>query len=83
MPTHLQTLDRRRFLRGTGIALALPWLECTSAISNESGSAKSRKRLACFYQPDGVPMPLPEDPAYTDWSWFPHGGGKDLSSPNA
>jgi hypothetical protein len=78
MPTHLQTLDRRRFLRGTGIALALPWLECTSAISNESGSAKSRKRLACFYQPDGVPMPLPEDPAYTDWSWFPHGGGKDF-----
>ena len=24
-------------------------------------------------------MPLAEDPAYKDWSWFPHGGGKDFS----
>ena len=23
-------------------------------------------------------MPLPEDPAYKDWSWFPHGEGKDF-----
>ena len=24
-------------------------------------------------------MPLAEDPAYKDWSWFPHGSGKDFS----
>ncbi len=78
MPARLHTLDRRRFLRGTGVALALPSLECTSALANEPGTENSRKRLACFYQPDGVPMPLPEDPAYTDWSWFPHGGGNDF-----
>ena len=29
--------------------------------------------------PDGVPMPLKEDPAYKDWSWFPHGEGKDFT----
>ena len=23
-------------------------------------------------------MPLPEDPAYKDWLWFPHGGGTDF-----
>ena len=29
--------------------------------------------------PDGVPMPLPKDPAYQDWAWFPHGAGKEFS----
>ncbi len=29
--------------------------------------------------PDGVPMPLAEDPAYKDWAWFPHGGGKEFA----
>lgn len=24
-------------------------------------------------------MPLPEDPAYRDWAWFPHGNGKDFT----
>jgi hypothetical protein len=24
-------------------------------------------------------MPLPEDPAFQDWSWFPHGSGKDFT----
>jgi len=37
------------------------------------------KRFACIYFPDGVPMPLKEDPAYQDWSWFPHGGGSDFT----
>jgi hypothetical protein len=37
------------------------------------------KRLGCFYFPDGVPMPLPEDPAYKDWAWFPHGNGDDFA----
>lgn len=29
--------------------------------------------------PDGVPMPLKKDPAYKDWSWFPHGEGKSFT----
>jgi len=24
-------------------------------------------------------MPLPEDPAYRDWMWFPHGSGKEFT----
>ena len=72
-------MDRRRFLRGTGIALALPWLECSAASSAMSGQTAGRKRLACFYQPDGVPMPLAEDPAYADWAWFPHGNGREFT----
>ncbi len=75
MANPLNGLDRRRFLRGTGLALALPLLECTAS----EKTRKSPKRLACFYQPDGVPMPLREDPAYQDWSWFPHGSGQDFT----
>ena len=77
MNLNLANLDRRRFLRGTGIALALPWLESFSGLAGAAEAPNHRKRLACFYMPDGVPMPLAEDPAYKDWAWFPHGEGKD------
>ena len=43
------------------------------------GNRRGRpRRFACIYQPDGVPMPLAEDPAFEDWSWFPHGSGADF-----
>ncbi len=71
------SLDRRRFLRGSTAALALPWFE--TAMRRSSGGRRDKpKRLVCLYQPDGVPMPLPQDPAFEDWSWFPHGGGRDF-----
>ena len=73
-----ESLDRRKFLRGSGIALALPWLESFASLANASETQTSKKRLACFYMPDGVPMPLAEDPAYGDWAWFPHGNGKEF-----
>lgn len=70
MHRRLSTLDRRRFLRGIGgIALALPAFESFGAAA---GTPARRKRLACFYMPNGVPMPRKDDPAYEDWSWFPH-----------
>ncbi|MCB9878743.1 MAG: DUF1552 domain-containing protein [Planctomycetes bacterium] len=69
MHLDLASLDRRRFLRGSTLALALPWLETWS---RRAPRARPR-RFACIYQPDGVPMPLREDPAFEDWSWFPHG----------
>lgn len=75
----LASLDRRRFIRGTGIALALPLLESSLPAADAGESTPSRKRLACFYMPDGVPMPLPEDPAHKDWAWFPHGSGKEFT----
>jgi hypothetical protein len=80
MTLNLNALDRRRFLRGTGLALALPLFE-TFATSSGAASDKSPqpRRLACFYFPDGVPMPLPKDPAYKDWAWFPLGNGKKFT----
>ncbi|QDU88538.1 hypothetical protein Pla175_19160 [Pirellulimonas nuda] len=63
-------LDHRRFLRGVGLGLALPYFETFAAQLPQASAPK--KRLACFYFPDGVPMPRRDDPAYQDWSWFPH-----------
>ncbi|MFT4542811.1 MAG: hypothetical protein ACI835_005280 [Planctomycetota bacterium] len=76
MKTEFAALDRRSFLRGSAFALALPWLESLASASLE---VPARKRLACVYMPDGVPMPLAQDPAYKDWSWFPHGSGADFT----
>lgn len=79
MRSKINRIDRRRFLRGTGVALALPtFASSPSKVSGGKTASANPKRLGCFYFPDGVPMPLPEDPAYQDWSWFPHGGGSDF-----
>ena len=77
MNTKHSTLDRRNFLRGVGgFALALPAFETFSGTARAAENAASRKRLACFYLPNGVPMPLKDDPAYNDWSWFPIADGE-------
>lgn len=75
---NFNSLNRRRFLRGSGIALALPLLESSLTWAATPETSDTPRRLACFYFPDGVPMPLPEDPAYSDWLWFPHGRGKEF-----
>lgn len=77
MHAKLSQIDRRRFLRGTGIALALPMFD-SLLMASEQTRPENPKRLGCFYFPDGVPMPLANDPAYQDWAWFPHGDGKDF-----
>ena len=72
MNMKLSSLDRRKFLRGLGgFALALPAFESFAA-----PATPNKKRFASFYMPDGVPMPRNDDPAFNDWSWFPHGNGK-------
>ena len=75
----ISSLDRRKFLRGSGVALALPWFESFNQIASAASPQEKSKRLACFYLPDGVPMPLEKDPSFNDWSWFPHGAGKDFT----
>lgn len=78
MKTNFAAIDRRRFLRGVaGFALALPSFETFAALSPPAKQA-NKKRFASFYLPDGVPMPRQDDPAFQDWSWFPHGSGKDF-----
>ncbi len=69
-------LDRRRFLYGAGIALALPRFETFAATSPRS--KETPKRFVSVYHPDGVGLPLKEDPAWKDWSWFPRGGERDF-----
>ncbi len=77
MSVDLNRIDRRRFLRGTGLALAIPMLGSLHRTSRGAEPSNPR-RLGCFYFPDGVPMPLPNDPAYQDWAWFPHGNGNEF-----
>ena len=70
------SLNRRRFLHGTGVALGLPWLETFAA--DDSTPNDTPKRFLSVYHPDGVGLPLKADPAWKDWSWFPQGGEKDF-----
>ena len=70
------SLHRRSFLRASGLALALPWLETFAA--DPQASDDTPKRFVSIYHPDGVGLPLETDPAWKDWSWFPRGGEKDF-----
>lgn len=79
MNRKISRLDRRQFIRGlSGFALALPAFECF-AETTKAVAQKPKNRFATFYMPDGVPMPLREDPAFKEWSWFPHGAGEDFT----
>lgn len=71
-------LSRRTFLRGTGVSLGLPWLECMSGRAHAAGMTKIKaKRLCAFYFGFGVSLPK-EDGAEAQWRWFPQGEGKDF-----
>ncbi|MDA7881408.1 DUF1552 domain-containing protein [Akkermansiaceae bacterium] len=70
------SLDRRRFLHGAGVFLALPWFETFAA--KNSRQDPTPKRFLSVYHPDGVGLPVREDPAWRDWSWFPRGGERNF-----
>ena len=68
-------LSRRLFLRGTGVALALPWIESAPARSAESGKSVTRSadlkppvRFACVFFSNGV------EPAH----WWAKGSGASM-----
>lgn len=77
MWVNISQIDRRRFLRGSGTALALPLLSSLLKAAPLETHDNPR-RFASFYFADGVPMPLAADPAYEEWSWFPHGDGREF-----
>ena len=69
-------LKRRTFLRGAGVGLALPWLECMSTGHADAAIKELPKRLCSVYVPFGVSLPAASN-KYAKWSWFPTGKGKD------
>lgn len=70
-------LPRKSFLRGTGVALALPFLNAMATGSEERALSALPKRAAFIFFPNGVSLPPEKDPQFEDWSWFPKGGGRD------
>lgn len=68
-------LDRRTFLRASGISLALPWLEAMGAPSVKA--AAQPKRFCSIYFPYGVSLSKKEGDS--DWYWFPEGEGKEFT----
>lgn len=71
-------LDRRTFLRGTGAALALPWLESMTAAAP---AVELPRRFCAVYFPFGVSM-APVDHEHAEWGWFPKGEGSDYEFTN-
>ena len=76
MNNNAVAFNRRTFLHGAGLALALPWFE--SLASASQGPNSTPKRFLSVYHPDGVGLPLKSDPAWRNWSWFPRGGEKNF-----
>src|SRR5215831_8299279 len=74
MPRLSWHLDRRTFLRGAGLALALPWME---AMSLAEAAAARPKRFCALFFGNGVALPERNRPDYENWHWFPHSDGAD------
>ncbi len=70
-------LDRRTFLRGTGVALSLPLLDSMSFGAGSKMDTHRPRRMCCVYFPFGVSLPK-EDGEDAQWNWFPQGEGADF-----
>jgi len=68
-------IERRSFLRGVGVNLALPWLE---AMSWAREAADVTRRMGSVYFPYGIPTPPPNHPSRQQHGWFPVGEGRDF-----
>ena len=70
----MKTLDRRTFLRGTGVSLALPMLEAMlpkTVLATGSTAGVTPNRMACIFFPNGAIMP--------DWTPASTGADYELS----
>lgn len=68
-------LKRRTLLRGCGVALGLPLLDC---MADDVAPTERPKRFCGVYFPYGVVIQQP-DAAGARWNWFPVGEGADFS----
>lgn len=69
-------LDRRSFLRGAGVACALPYLEGMSW-ARARRTTDLPKRLCFVYFPNGCSLPGKDDAENAKWRWFPVEEGAD------
>lgn len=69
-----QLLHRRTLLRGVGVSMALPFLECMGGGAN---SQARPRRFCAVYFPYGVSL-ADKDDASAKWRWFPNGEGRDF-----
>ena len=72
MATKPWHLNRRTFLRGGGVALGLPFLECMAA---QSRPAERTRRFCAIYFPFGI-VDRPADSPQAEWNWFPREAGQ-------
>ena len=78
MRTKSWHLSRRELLRGTGAAVALPFLESMSGAAERAGDLPKRMVVSYFsygaYMPEaksGVPDRRMEQQPHPEWSWWP------------
>jgi hypothetical protein len=67
-------LSRRTFLQGSGVTMALPFLD---SMADADDAQELPRRFCSVYFPFGVSLP-PEKHEHAEWNWFPEGGGKDF-----
>ena len=70
-------LPRRTFLRGTGVSLALPFMNAMAVGGEQQAIKALPKRTAFIFFPNGVSLPPKKDPQHHDWFWFPRGEGSN------
>jgi hypothetical protein len=73
-------VDRRTVLKGAGVALSLPLLEC-AAHAAPGDRGEPPRRMCCIMFPYGIAVPKDDDQA-RDWGWFPRGEGADYRLTN-
>jgi len=69
-------LNRRTFLKGVGISLSLPYLECMA--KDVVANPDPVKRSCFIYSANGVSLPPEGTTAHQDWNWFPHETGMNF-----
>ena len=68
-------LDRRTFLLGSGVSMALPYME---AMGEQAQAGDLPARMCAMYFPFGISLPK-EDSDLHKWRWFPNGEGKEFT----
>lgn len=71
-------LQRRTFLRGAGVSMALPFMNAMAVGTESQALNELPKRAAFIFFPNGVSLPPKKDPQHEDWFWFPKGEGRDF-----